>query len=47
VQLPSFPLWLLLAYYAIVVASWLVNQWAAEVRLEPLALPLHAPEQLA
>ena len=25
VQLPSFPLWLLLAYYAIVVSGWLWN----------------------
>ncbi len=28
VQLPPFPLWLLLAYYTIVVGSWLWNQWA-------------------
>ena len=25
VQLPPFPLWLLLAYYAIVVGGWLAN----------------------
>jgi len=25
VQLPSFPLWLLLAYYAIVVGGWLAH----------------------
>jgi competence protein ComEC len=30
VQLPSFPLWLLLAYYAIVVGSWLWNQQLAD-----------------
>jgi hypothetical protein len=28
VQLPPFPLWVLLAYYAIVVGGWLWNQRA-------------------
>jgi competence protein ComEC len=31
VQLPAFPLWLLLGYYAIVVGGWLWNQWAGDV----------------
>jgi competence protein ComEC len=46
VQLPSFPLWLLLAYYAIVVGSWLLNQWATGTALELQAQPLRAPEQV-
>jgi competence protein ComEC len=44
VQLPSFPLWLLLAYYAIVVGGWLLNQWAAGTARAPKARPLRAPE---
>jgi competence protein ComEC len=27
VQLPPFPLWLLLAYYTIVLGAWLLHQW--------------------
>jgi competence protein ComEC len=46
VQLPSFPLWLLLAYYAIVVGSWLWSQRAAGAGLESGAHPLYVPEQL-
>jgi competence protein ComEC len=29
VQLPPFPLWVLLGYYGIVVGGWLANTWAA------------------
>jgi len=46
VQLPSFPLWLLLAYYAIVVGSWLLNQWAADAALEPAILALHTSKHV-
>ena len=46
VQRPSFPLWLLLAYYAIVVGSWLLNQWAAGPAPAPQTRPLYAPEQV-
>ena len=46
VQLPPFPLWLLLAYYVIVVGSWLWNQRAEGVGLEPAAQPLRASEQV-
>lgn len=35
VQLPPFPLWLLLAYYAIVIGWSLWRQWAAEGADEP------------
>jgi competence protein ComEC len=46
VQLPSFPLWLLLAYYAIVVGSWLLNQWAVGTPCEPKPDRFHVPEQV-
>jgi competence protein ComEC len=46
VQLPPFPLWLLLGYYAIVVGAWLWSQSADGARLEPAAHPLYAPEQV-
>jgi competence protein ComEC len=45
VQLPPFPLWLLLAYYVIVVGGWLWSQSAAGARREAGAHPLYAPEQ--
>jgi competence protein ComEC len=34
VQLPPFPLWVLLAYYVIVVSGWLWNQHADGTRME-------------
>jgi len=46
VQLPSFPLWLLLAYYAIVVGIWLLNQWAADAPMEPAILALHTSKHV-
>jgi len=40
VQLPPFLLWLLLAYYAIVVGGWLWNQMKAEGPIEERATNL-------
>ena len=47
VQLPPFPLWLLLAYYAIVVGGWLWHQRADATRVDPAAQPLRASKQVA
>ena len=38
VQLPPFPLWLLLAYYTIVVGAWLWNATAEDVSRPPLSV---------
>jgi competence protein ComEC len=45
VQLPPFPLWLLLAYYAIVVGGWLWSQSAdgAGPEAHPHARPSNSP----
>jgi competence protein ComEC len=44
-QLPPFPLWVLLVYYAIVVSRWLWNQWAAGAEMQPISATLHMPKQ--
>jgi competence protein ComEC len=48
VQLPPFPLWLLLGYYAIVVGAWLWNAsfQRDDLGLETGVLPSQATEQL-
>ena len=38
VQLPPFPLWLLLAYYTIVIGAWLWNATAEDVSRPPLTV---------
>ena len=48
VQLPQFPLWVLLAYYAIVVGGWLWNVAGQgnDLRLETRDLSSRVTEQL-
>jgi hypothetical protein len=43
VLLPAFPLWLLLAYYAIVVGGWLWNAYASSTEI--VELKYSKPEQ--
>ena len=48
VQLPLFPLWVLLGYYAIVVGTWLWNTTLADSQaVVPGAISSHTPKQLA
>jgi competence protein ComEC len=48
VQLPPFPLWVLLGYYAIVVGTWLWNTTLADSQaVVPGAISSHTPKQLA